>query len=125
MKLPECQWEPLMLKTLNQLKQKQMQRFDYAFQDRKAAEDNNNTLVMDVRNLFFNILKVFLAPILKEGRDGEKLYYKKIDGSDVSAVFKNYFKVEDYLELFAGDEDANEPPPVEKFSKFLVEGGAF
>jgi hypothetical protein len=63
---------------------------------------------MDVRNLFFNILKVFLAPILREGRNGKPLYFKNFEKTDVSAVFKNYFKVEDYLELFAGEGGYND-----------------
>jgi hypothetical protein len=110
--------EPFLVRNLNILMNKQLESFDKAFPD-PLAEKHEETLVSDVRELFFNVLRPILLPLFKKKENGKYKYIDTSrDGNDVGTVFDKYFyKKEKFIELFEG--------PGEKFVQKLVDGGAF
>lgn len=131
-KFPEVFQESFLVRNLNILMNKQMQSFDKAYPD-IYSEQQEASLVDDVRELFFNILKPILLPLFQtehdsnqmtnpgkrmEDKDKKYIYIDtNRDAADVGTVFEKYFKKEDFLELFEG--------PGFDFVKKLVDGGAF
>lgn len=115
-KFPDVFQEQFLVRNLNILMNKQMQSFDKAYPDINS-EQQEASLVSDVRELFFNILKPILLPLFQK-ESGNYLYIDtNKDAADVGTVFEKYFNKEDFLELFEG--------PGYDFVKKLVDGGAF
>lgn len=67
---------------------------------------------MDVRKLFFNILKPFLEPLTEvenpSDPNSKPAYFKKVDSNDVSAVFDKYFERQEYMYLFDDEDEKDE-----------------
>lgn len=132
-KFPKIMGEDIRLvKNLNILLNKQMQEFDRAYPD-IDTEKNENSMVTDVRELFFSILRPILNELIKtvpessqqttQGarKDANEVKYVYIDtnrdADDVGTVFEKYFNKEAFLDVFDG--------PDLEFVKKLVDGGAF
>jgi hypothetical protein len=132
-KFPKIMGEDIRLvRNLNILLNKQMQAFDQAYPD-VDTEKNENSMVDDVRKLFFSILRPILFELIKTvpessqqttpgaRKDANDVKYVYIDtdrdADDVGTVFEKYFNKEDFLDVFEG--------PDLEFVKKLVDGGAF
>jgi hypothetical protein len=120
LKFPEVNMEAFLQKNLNILHKQQYQTFDQAYPDHKKTQQERE-FVMDVRKLFFNILKPILAPLTEKdpNNPNKMMYFKGVDGSDVSTVFDKYFEREDYNYLFEDDEN------ISAFVKMLISGSPF
>ena len=69
---------------------------------------------MDVRKLFFNILKPILEPLLETDPDDptKPLYFKKTESNDVSTVFDKYFERNEYMYLFDEEDEKDDEKKV-------------
>ena len=77
------------LRILNTLKNKKIQKYDYAFKcmvkkDFLQDEEDDNNFVDEVRQTFFNFLKPFLCNLPDFYKDTSKM-------NDQDIVFGNYF----------------------------------
>lgn len=68
--------------------------------------------------VFFNALAQLIRPILQK-KDGQRVYFNKVDKLDVQAVFNKYFKRDELI------EDIYEGTEFEKFAIKLIDSGAF
>ena len=89
-----AQFERNAMIVLNQLKNKRIEKYDYAFKDMAVGDqEDEEYFIREVRLTFFNLLKIYLSPIVE-------CIDKTKDKNDANTVFSKYFNKEKYLSNF-------------------------
>lgn len=89
--------EGYVLRVLNNLKNKRITKYDYAYKQLVTVSlGDSEEFVREVRQTFFNFLKPFLKEV-------PKFIDKTRLNDDTSTVFDKYFDVKGYLASFKGE----------------------
>lgn len=93
-KFPSVENEGYAMRALNTLKNRRIQKYDYAFKEMvdNDVEDDEN-FIQEVRQTFFNMLKPFLV-------QADECIDKKKRADDTNTVFTNYFNKKKFKEYF-------------------------
>ena len=84
------------IRMLNNLKNKRITKYDFAYKELLQTKYDSDAFVKDVRQTFFNLIKPFLKCV-------PKFIDKTRKQDDTSTVFFNFFNVKGYLEYFEGE----------------------
>lgn len=102
------------MRALNTLKNRRIQKYDYAFKEMVQNDELDDTLfIKEVRRTFFDLLKPMLTVV-----ESEKCIDRTKKGDDTDTVFSKYFDKEKYKQFFKGET-------AEAFAKELVETSQF
>ena len=97
-KFSSVQNEGYAMRALNTLKNRRIQKYDYAFKEmvENDQEDDEENFIQEVRQTFFNLLK----PLLTNVND---FIDKTKKADDADTVFTKYFDKKRYLDSFRGE----------------------